>query len=278
MIKIDGGGMHMNSGAANFIVSTNVTIDARGATLTKIADNSPILTINDNITVTIFGGIIEGAKGSNANGDGIKCGTNSTLGVYDTMIQSNDALGIDANGCSLVTLSRAQILSNKRGGINGVNGKFVIVGNVFTNNGDTNNPNNAVKISTGSDPLNRLEFNTIANNTAQGGVNAGLDCIAGTGFTAHNNILWGNTGAVQIAGTCLHAYSDIGPLTTLVSGTGNKKDDPILGGMGMWHLGAGSPAIRNADPAADLTGMSARDIDGDLRISPADMGADQAPR
>jgi Right handed beta helix region len=274
VIKIEGGGTHITTGAANFIVVTNVTIDARGATLTKNVDNSPILTINDSITATIFGGNITGAKGPTSNGDGIKCGTNSTLVIYDAIIQSNDALGIDANGCSLVTLSRTQILTNKRGGIKGVTGKFVIVGNVFVNNGDGQNPNKTVEIATGPDPMNRLEFNTIANNTALNGVNAGLDCTVGTSFTAHDNIIWNNTGGIQISGICLHSYSDIGPLAIPVPGTGNKKDDPLLGGIGMWHLGTGSPAIGGADPQADLSGIAAKDIDGDMRVKAANMGAD----
>jgi len=276
VIKLDDPGPYTNNGTSNFNVTANVTIAAGNAVLHRNVDGQPILSISDNTSATILGGIIEGATAT--NGDGIRCGTNSTLGVYGTIIRLNDTFGIDAAGCSTVMLSRAQILSNKRGGVNSVNGRFAIVGNVFANNGDNLNPNSAVKISTGSDPMNRLEFNTIANNLAQAGVNAGLDCIAGTGFTAHNNIIWNNAGGVQISGICIHSYSDIGPLTTLVPGSGNRKDDPMLGGTGMWHLGTGSPAIRGADRQADLTGIAAKDIDGDLRTAPADMGADQVSR
>lgn len=35
-----------------------------------------------------------------------------------------------------------------------------------------------------------------------------------------------------------------------------------------------SPAIGAADPAAELTGIAARDLDGDARTRPADIGAD----
>jgi len=128
--------------------------------------------------------------------------------------------------------------------------------------------------------MNRLEFNTIANNTALNGVNAGLDCTVGTSFTARNNIIWGNTGVIQISGICMHSYSDIGPFATPVPGTtpgtGNKNNDPLL--TSTWHLGTGSPAIGSADPMADLTGLAAKDIEGDMRVSRADMGADQVAK
>jgi Right handed beta helix region len=274
VIKIDDSGPYINNGAGNFYVTTNATIVAGNAVLHRNVAG-PILSISDNTAATIVGGTIEGALAP--NGDGIACGTNSTLTVYGTIIQSNDTFGIQADGCNVVTLSRSQILSNKRGGVGDLFGKFAFVGNVFANNGDSNNPNSAVKVSTGFDPMNRLEFNTIANNTAQSGVNAGVDCIAGTGFTAHNNIIWNNTGLAQITGNCSHSYSDIGPFTgPIVPGTGNKKDDPML--TSTWHLGTGSPAIRGADPQADLTGIAAKDVDGDMRVAPAEMGADQVPR
>jgi hypothetical protein len=41
------------------------------------------------------------------------------------------------------------------------------------------------------------------------------------------------------------------------------------------HISATSPARGAADPASDLTGIAARDIDGDARTSPADLGADE---
>ena len=41
------------------------------------------------------------------------------------------------------------------------------------------------------------------------------------------------------------------------------------------YLAAGSPARGAADPATDLTGIAAQDIDGDLRASSAELGADE---
>jgi hypothetical protein len=65
----------------------------------------------------------------------------------------------------------------------------------------------------------------------------------------------------------------------LPPGIGNSSIDPqfVNTTIGDLHLRANSPARRNADPNSDLSGPAARDIDGDLRITPADVGADQIP-
>jgi hypothetical protein len=36
-----------------------------------------------------------------------------------------------------------------------------------------------------------------------------------------------------------------------------------------------SPVRGQADPTTALTGLAGKDIDGDMRVGPADMGADQ---
>jgi hypothetical protein len=273
VIKLDDAGPYVS--ATNYTVDVDaaiaVTIDARNATIRRNSGGA-IFTINDGKGMTILGGTIENATGG--GGDGIRCSTNATLGVYGTTIQANAESGIDASGCA-VTLVRSKILSNQGGGLSVMNGKFVMVGNVFLRNGNGGTANSAVTISTSLDDKNRLEFNTIANNMAQTGV-AGVDCKAGVGFTAHNNIIWNNTGTFQINGNCLHSYSDIGPLAVVVPGTGNRNDDPLLTADG--HIGTGSPATQKVEIGADLSDLASRDIDGDRRIAPADLGADQVPR
>lgn len=102
-----------------------------------------------------------------------------------------------------------------------------------------------------------------------------------TGLTARNNIISNNgDGSVQqIAGSCGYAFSIVfpGPAPT---GPGNLVVDPRFEspGTGDLHLQPGSPAVLAADPNADLSGLAARDIDGDLRVAPADIGADQIAR
>lgn len=83
-------------------------------------------------------------------------------------------------------------------------------------------------------------------------------------------------GANQFAGTCLHAYSIMRP-GAVPTGTGNIASDPLFvdSSTGNLHLQSGSPARGVGDPAADLTGIAALDIDGDMRAAPPDIGADQ---
>jgi len=267
--------------ATNFVVDVDapgVTIDARNAILHR-SGSGPVFTINDSKGMTILGGTIESATGSGA--DGIRCNTNATLGVYGTTIQTNAEFGINSTGCA-VTLSRSTIMSNRRGGISVTNAKFEIVGNIILGNGDATSTNASVTISPNADAaISRLEFNTIANNaTTMGIVTAGVDCKTSTGFTASHNIIWNNSiggnasTAPQVGNNCMHVSSAIGP--TAAPGTGNISDPPLLSTDG--HLGAGSPAIKKVETGADLSGLASRDIDGDRRIAPADLGADQLPR
>ena len=82
----------------------------------------------------------------------------------------------------------------------------------------------------------------------------------------------------QVGGTCTHAYSIVRPGMVPI-GTGNSGMDPLFQNTttGDLHLKPGSPALRAADPSANLTGLAARDIDDDVRTSPADIGADEVP-
>jgi len=280
VIKLDVPGTYTS--ATNFVVdvdaATPLTIDARNAIIHRNSDGT-IFTINNGKGMTILGGTIENATGGGA--EGIRCGDNATLAAYGTTIRMNEGPGINATmGCTL-TLSRSRIESNQGGGLTITNGKFVIVGNMFLSNGGPSGQNAGVTISTMADNNNRFEFNTVANNaTTTSSTTAGIDCKAGIGFTATHNIIWNNmiggnaSTAPQIVNTCIHAYSDIGPMPG--TGTTNFNDPPLLTVDG--HLGAGSPAIKKVETGADLSGLASRDIDGDRRIAPADLGADQLPR
>lgn len=125
-----------------------------------------------------------------------------------------------------------------------------------------------------------MDFNSFTQNKTMNGTGPALHCDAGS-FTARNNIMSNNaqTGAtVQYGGSCAHAYSiSISTPGTLPSGTGNSSADPsfVEPATGNLHLQANSPARGAADPASDLTGVAALDIDGDPRTKPADIGADQ---
>jgi hypothetical protein len=297
VIKLDDAGPYVST-MNNFIVdidtSLDATIDARGAVLHHNG-NGPIVTINDNKGVTILGGTIEGA--SAGGGDGLRCGMNATLIAHNTTFRANNESGIDASTCAVtvtnvvirdnmfagieaakgsLTISQSHFIFNQGGGITATNGQFVVVGNIFLSNGDLTGPVGGVMFST-STAGDRLEFNTFTDNKAQAGVAPGIQCTATAGFTAQNNIVWNNLPVTQqVGGGCAHTYSDIGPSLTVVSGMGNLKDDPMLTSDG--HLKPGSPALTKANSSADLSGIASQDVDGQPRIPPADIGADQVPK
>jgi len=310
VIKLDDAGPYTPD-TNNFVVNVNVTIDARGAVLHHKADNSPVLMINSDKSVTLFGGTIELAHGT--NGDGIQCAANATLTVDTTTLQFNDESGIDASSCTLtvtnanihdnskavgttffagiealkgtLTISRSKLVSNKGGGITVTNGTFVVVGNMFLSNGDP--MANAGGVSfTNSPPGNRLEFNTFANNKSTTGIAPGIQCLV-AGFKAQNNIVWSNTGnnptGVQVGGTCVQSYSDIGPpaipsILGIDDGT-NISSNPMLIDPTMdLHVKAGSPVQGKAHATpADLMGIASQDIEGHPRVVPADLGAYVVP-
>jgi hypothetical protein len=128
--------------------------------------------------------------------------------------------------------------------------------------------------------MNRLEFNSFSKNQTQDGAGSAIQCAAGA-FTARNNIMSGNgtqTNLEQVGSSCAHIYSIVRP-GVLPAGTGNKADDPLFKNTttGDLHILPGSPAAGAADPGSDLTGVAAHDIDGDVRMNPADIGADETP-
>jgi hypothetical protein len=314
IIKLDDAGPYVST-MNNFVVNTDATIeftiDARGATLHKNADGA-ILTISSNNAsnkaVTILGGTIEGATGGGGGGDGIRCTANATLSVYGTTIRTNEESAIDAATCTLtvegadihdnsqkvgtavypgiqssdgsVTISRSSIASNRGGGIVvNNNGTFTIVGNVFVSNGDNGANVSGVSINTTASG-NRLEFNTITQNKSN--MAAGVQCSA-SNFTAQNNIIWNNNSAlsvnaIQVSSGCQYAYSDIGPFLTPIVNDHNMTIDPsFVNGMTNLHLEPGTGIRGKADPGADLTGIASKDMDGKLRVQPADLGAYIAP-
>lgn len=312
VIKLDAGIPYTSD--TNYIVDTapaiGLTIDARGAVLHRITDGA-ILTINSDKAVTILGGTIEGAKGGGGGGDGIRCNANGTLGIYGTTIRTNEESAIDAATCTVVvtgaeirgnstklgtalypgiqitdgsiTISRSSIVSNRGGGLAiSNNATFEVVGNVFLSNGDSLGNVGGVSINT-TGPGDRLEFNTITQNKSDTALAAGVQCTL-AGFTAQNNIIWHNNNApaitgIQVSGTCSHAYSDIGPtFSPTTNDHDNVNTDPsFINEFTNLHLQPGTMVRGKANPGTDLTGIASKDMDGKVRIRPADLGAYVAP-
>lgn len=159
-------------------------------------------------------------------------------------------------------------------------GVFTIIGNMIEGNGADSSQIGGVLIDASANASSLVEFNTFSGNLAQSGVAHHLQCDI-LGFTAKNNIF--NSGILAssslIGGSCGHDYSIVSA-GTVPPGIGNLHIDPMFvdTATGDLHIRPGSPAHRAADPASDLSGFAGRDIDGDMRIAPADIGADQLPR
>lgn len=238
---------------------------------------------NANGGIVILGGTLTMAR--SAVSDNTGAGGISTVPPFGTITVTESTFagnsggqGLSLQGGSLV-VSRSTFLNNINGGVAVFSGgTFVIVGNMFFNNGSSTSTAGGVSINTSANALNRLDFNSFAQNKTMNGSGPAIHCDAGN-FTARNNIMSNNaeTGAtMQFGGSCAHAFSISTP-GVLPSGPGNSAADPLFvdPAVGNLHLQANSPARRAADPASDLTGVAALDIDGDQRSQPAEIGADQ---
>jgi hypothetical protein len=276
------------SGTAPLTASAITTIDGKavtiladpGAKLDRTGDGAILEVRNTGADVRIYDLEITGATGAAGDvGILIPASGMPKLTLTRVKVTNNQGGGIAASGGSL-SVTESTISGNSGGGISVMNGTFVIVGNVFFGNGSLMGTIGGISISTTQNEANRLEFNSFNSNQTQLGVGAAIHCIAGT-FTARNNILSENgtlTNMEQVGGTCAHAYSIVRP-GALPAGPGNSAVDPLFVNTttGDLHLRPGSPALGAADPSADLTGVAARDLDGNLRVAPADIGADEVP-
>lgn len=215
-----------------------------------------------------------GAGGIYLLGDSGSC----TLNVRGTTLTNNSGGAAIAIQACTVSVATSTFTSNVNGGISVTSSPFTIVGNMFLSNGASNSNAGGILINTSQNVANRLEFNTFVKNQSLNTVGPAIQCDAGT-FTARNNIMdlnVGNGGTAQYAGSCNHAHSIATP-GVVPTGSGNLGSDPMFADLtgGNLHLTSASPARGAADPASDLTGVAATDIDGDMRVAPADIGADQ---
>lgn len=265
--------------------TTTITIDNQNVTL--IADPGAVLTRSSNglllelkgaSQVSIYDLEISGASGAQGVGISIPTGSAAQLTLQRATVRNNAGGGISVSGGSL-TVSQSTFAGNQGGGISvTMNGTFVIVGNVFFSNGTPTGTVGGISITTSENASNRLEFNSFNTNQAQVAIGAAIQCTAGA-FTARNNIMSGNGTLMnmeQVGGGCAHAYSIVRP-GTVPNGTGNSGSDPMFKNTttGDLHIQPTSPARGAADPNSALTGIAARDIDGDPRTVPADIGADE---
>jgi hypothetical protein len=249
-----------------------------GATLTR-ASGGAILTVQDDETsLSVYDLSISNAPNTTSGiGCVIPAGAGSpSLSLTRATLSNNPGGAISVSGGTL-KVSQSKITNNTPGGgISVMSGVFVIVGNLFYGNGATGSFVGGISLGATVNAADRLDFNTFALNTARDGFGSGIHCLVDT-FTARDNIVSDNlnpTATAQVSGTCLHTHSLVHPGLP-PAGTTNLGEDPkfVNEGAGDLHLQATSPARGKADPAADLSGIASRDIDGAARLAPADLGA-----
>jgi len=270
-------------------------------------DNSPALEIKGNAKLEIYDLQVSKAANSGASGlsvadtaavilTRVQVRDNAANGIIVTggqltctrcLVTSNGARGVDASG-GVSVITQSTISNNPTGGIQmTTDAAFRIVSNVIFHNGQSSRAAAAgvaiqVNAKSASATPNQLDFNSISRNATFEG--QGVQCSAGNIIIANSNIIYNNgddpSTALQVSGSgCVYKYSDIGPIGV---GTinANMTFDPkfVDEANGDLHLMSGSMAVRAADPNADLNDLASRDIDGELRVGPADIGADQRPR
>jgi hypothetical protein len=258
-----------------------VTVFAEpGAKLDRMGDGNILEVKSNGADVQIFDLEITGGTGVGDAAISLPNGGAPKLTLTRVKIDGNQGVGILAAAGTL-TLAQSTVSGNTGGGISVTStAQFVIVDNIFASNGSGASTVGGVNISTIQSATNRLDFNSFSKNLTQDSTGSAIQCTAGA-FAARNNVMSGNgtlTNQEQVGGSCTHMYSIVRP-GTLPVGTGNKADDPLFKNtaMGDLHILPGSPAAGAADPGSDLTGVAARDIDGDVRMNPADIGADEIP-
>jgi hypothetical protein len=241
------------------------------------------VTVSDTANLTLNRVMLTGAA---ANGASL---TGGHLTCISCIIATNALRGIDALTAGTITIARSTISGNINGGIRiSDDVVFQIVGNVLYHNGQTDKNSGAISVNVNTKAPdaqpNQLDFNTIVAN-ASNTLAQGVTCAAGTTMKARNNIIWDNgivADAIQANtdGQCSWEYSDVGP-TALLNGSASNMNMPpqfASEAAGDLHLTASSPVRGMADPAADLGGLAAQDIEGQMRVSRADVGAYQYRR
>ncbi|HSS03423.1 MAG TPA: right-handed parallel beta-helix repeat-containing protein [Kofleriaceae bacterium] len=217
--------------------------------------------------------------------DGAQIADNGKLSCTRCTIAQNTGRGIFMSDGDL-TISRSEIKGNAGGGIFvPADGTFQIVGNIIFGNGGGSAQAGGIHIGASpGDGTSRIDFNSISRNNANAAFAPGIDCVStGTPITAKFNVVWDNGASpfsanqVNVAG-CAHVSSDIGPFPTPPALTNFNSDPGFLDeANGNLHLKSDSSVLHKA-PAPDLTGLAAIDIDGDMRLTPVDLGADQVTK
>lgn len=259
--------------------ATSATVVARGATITRMAPNGPIMSVRNSQALKLIGGTLQGP---NNTLEGVRCNSSGRLQVHEATIENMTEHGIKTDACEL-TVSRSTIRENRQGGIFMLTALRVarITNNfVYRNGGGTSQVGGmSLRLESGS----ALEFNTVVNNqtTATMGFAGGIFCESNNNYEPPFNIVYRNQGGlgnmVQVIGSCVFQ-----PTKSYVLGTPDPNEnmvgfeDPNKLTNPSFRLTAGSPemVVRDVSDCRDLI-----DVEGDARPAPAggkcDYGADE---
>lgn len=204
-------------------------------------------------------------------------GITSVLHVWDSIIEGNVGLGIDAQRGGIEVL-RSLIATNRGGGIS-VQGAATITSSMVVRNGTANSTIGGIEIQkVFSEPVS-ITFDTIADNQMRSTGPAGLGTDGP--ITVDDVIYAGNTsgsaGDAQdvFCSGCMATYSVFG--ANAPASGGNVTADPAFVNPAIldYHITQASPARNAADPAATL----GYDVDGEARPQGVarDIGADEIP-
>ncbi len=239
-----------------------------GAVLQPVSPDRAAIAARNGASVTIDGLQVTGADGVTL-GDGVRCSDAGTVVRIDrATISDNQDVGVEVEaGCDL-RMSRTLVLRNGGGGVRTLADTFDLTHSIIAGNGGGASTFGGLRLAPGGTGTRRVEFLTVAGNTAGSGA-AGVQCT--TALPVGSSIVWGNSGPAQVAAMCAATYCDV---QGGAAGTGNIDADPLFVSVDDLHLTAASPCVDAADPGAAAT----VDIDGDLRPRGAgrDIGADEA--
>jgi hypothetical protein len=261
-------------------VKGNSSIEIHDLEISNMSDMTPAVTLADPATLKLTRVSVHDSPGN-----GITV-TGGQLTCTKCLIASNGVRGIDASA-GTITVTRSMINNNANGGIRvTAAGAFHIVSNfVFGNGSPTKPAGSGILIQVDPQPIgappNELDFNSVSRNVTFD-TGQGIQCTSPTLLIASNNIIWNNgsptSPQVNNIG-CSYIFSDIGP-TGIIPLDSNTNTDPMFEDeiTGNLHLTKDSIARHAANPATILNVLSAKDIDGNDRANPFDMGAHQFPR
>jgi len=227
--------------------------------------------------------VVEGLTIERAEyGSGSGIDSYAPLDLRSVTLRDNSRFGVSS--AASLRITRSIVAGNRQGGIWVSSGTYQITNNMITTNGGLEAVFGGVNITTALGAGNRLDFNTIAFNSAHMSFPDGVSCVS-AGLVARNNIIFGNVGRprVNLADTnCVFTHTLYGPDGTVPGGDNLIVTDVLafmFNSVTDLHILPNSVAAGKAE-SMNLTTDTMVDFDGDRRdpgSASLDVGADEIP-